>query len=105
MYYNSNAEIENWRSNSGKFVDEKLDEFKMYEVARNLYQSIKRINRNMKYISNVFFLSHRKQITNLTLSMLEGANIIDDIGLEKRFIKVEKEVKIKENKKILNFIE
>lgn len=103
LYYNSNAEIENWRSNSGKFVDEKLDEFKMYEVARNLYQSIKRINRNMKYISNVFFLSHRKQITNLTLSMLEGANIIDDIGLEKRFIKVEKEVKIKENKKINQF--
>ena len=103
LYYNSNAEIENWRSNSGKFVDEKLDEFKMYEVARNLYQSIKRINRNMKYISNVFFLSHRKQITNLTLSMLEGANIIDDIGLEKRFIKVEIEVKIKENKKINQF--
>lgn len=103
LYYNRNAEIENWRSNSGKFVDEKLDEFKMYEVARNLYQSIKRINRDMKYISNVFFLSHRKQITNLTLSMLEGANIIDDIGLEKRFIKVEKEVKIKENKKINQF--
>ncbi len=103
LYYNQNAEIKNWCSSSGKFVDENLEEFKRYEVARNLYQSIKRINRDMKYISNVFLLSHRKEITDLILSMLDGANIINDIGLEKRFIKIEKINKPKENVKINQF--
>lgn len=103
LYYNRNAEIENWRSVQGKFLDEKLEEFKIYEVARNLYQSIKRINRDMKHISKVYFLSHRKEITELTLSMLDGANIIKNTGLEKRFIKVEKVAKSKENKKINQF--
>lgn len=105
LYYNRNAEIENWRSVAGKFLDEKLEEFKIYEVSRNLYQSIKRVNRNMKYISNIFFLSHREEITKLTLSMLYGANIIIDKGLEKRFLPIEKEYKKKETKKIAEFKE
>lgn len=105
LYYNPNINIENWRSVNGRLIDENLEEFKVYEVARNLYQSIKRINRDMKYISNIFLLSHREEITKLALSMIEEANIINDIGIEKRFIKVKKEKKVKEKKKIQEFKE
>ena len=103
LYYNPNIEIENWRSINGKLIDERLEEFKVYEVARNLYQSIKRINRDMKHISNIFLLSHREEITKLALSLMEGADISINKGIEKRFTKVEREKKTKEKKKIKEF--
>ncbi len=105
LYYNPKTDIENWRSAKGKFVDERLEKFKVYEVARNLYQSIKRVNRDMKYNSNIFLLSHREEITQLALSLMRGADISINKGIEKRFIKVEKEVKTKEKKKIEEFKE
>lgn len=107
LYYNRNAEIENWRSVNWVFLDEELENFKIHKVAVEFYQLIKRINRNMEYDSNVIFLSHNEAVTKLILEMFEdvGANIIHDVDIENRFIEIEKVHKPKETKKINQFKE
>lgn len=86
LYY-SKEKLENWTSGGGKFKNKKLENFKMYEVARLHYQVMKRINRNMNLDSMLVFLCHRKEIREIVFKMFKGINIKHSSEIEDMFEK------------------
>lgn len=86
LYY-SNNKIDNWRSGRGKFINEDLEMFKIYEIGKSHCQAIKRINRKMIHRSIVVFLCHREDIKEITFKTLKGCDIIYCEELEKLFVK------------------
>ena len=86
LYY-SGEPITNWRRNRNGFNNKDLEDFKIYEMARGLYQFFKRVNRNMTLNSHLVLLTHKKEIVDIIVNMLKGINFKHSTEIEEMFIK------------------
>ena len=108
MYY-SKRHIENWRcgNNRGQqeFNNKNIEFFKIHDMARGIYQAMKRINRNWQYNSILVFLCHREDVRNIVFSMFDKINIEHYTEYEELFEQVPKKTtKILEFEKLCNYI-
>ena len=86
LYY-SGEPITNWRRNRNGFNNKDLEDFKIYEMARGLYQFFKRVNRNMTLNSHLVLLTHKQEIVDIIVNMLKGINFKHSTEIEEMFIK------------------
>lgn len=93
LYY-SNVPLKHWQRDRKGFTNKDLEDFKIYDMARGLYQFFKRVNRNMEFNSRLVLLIHKEEIVNIISNMLEGikckhSNKIEDMFIKKNPTKVE----------------
>ena len=86
LYY-SGVPLKDWKRDRNGFTNKELEDFKIYDMARGLYQFFKRINRNMEFDSRLVLLTHKKEIVDLISNMLEGIECKHSKKIEDMFIK------------------
>lgn len=93
LYY-SGLPLKNWARDRKGFTNLALEDLKIHEMARGLYQFFKRVNRNMGFDTRLILLTHKKEIADIIASMLNKIDYkqseeIEDMFIKKKYTKVE----------------
>lgn len=57
------------------FTDKRLEKVRVHWIASEIYQAIKRVNRNMKYDTDVLIFINNEEVIELLKSQLQNVNI------------------------------
>lgn len=57
------------------FTDKRLEKVRIHWIASEIYQAIKRVNRNMKYDTDVLIFINNKEVIELLKSQMQNVNI------------------------------
>lgn len=85
--YCSRLPLQDWHRDRNGFTNLALEEFKIYEMARGLYQFFKRPNRNMQFDSRLILLTHKKQVADIITSMFNGIIYKESTEIKDLFVK------------------
>lgn len=93
LYY-SGLPLKNWARDRNGFTNLALENFKIHEMAKGLYQFFKRVNRNMDFDTRLILLTHKEEVANIIASMFDEIDYkqseeIKDMFIKKKYTKVE----------------
>lgn len=60
-----------------RFKDSRFETMRVNSIANEIYQGIKRVNRDMSKDSNVILLQHDVKVINKVIGLMKGVNIVD----------------------------
>lgn len=66
------------------FTDKELENIRRQSIAEQIYQSLKRVNRNMSQTTNAIVICNNKEVVEIVKSQLKGCEYkcIEDVGFE-----------------------
>lgn len=88
--YNISARCKGrWEKRIYAFTDQRLEDIRIYWIASEIYQAVKRINRNMIYESEVLIFLNNEKIISLIQEQMKNSNL-EVVDYDREKFQVEK---------------